>query len=457
MRILLISPKSPVPIGTKREKAIQFARLSLATVAALFPRDAEIKIINDSIDGINFDEKVDMVGISVITSTAPRAYEIADRFRERGVSVILGGFHTSALPEEAALHADAVVIGEAEGVMHDLLDDFKNGKLKQFYRSIERADLANLPLPRKDLLFGNKYYKEFDMIQTTRGCPFSCDFCSVTKFYGRTYRRRPIKDVIWEIKQSRQRTIRFFVDDNIAGHPKYAKQLFRALIPLRIKWFGQASIIIARDKELLRLAAESGCISLYIGFESLSPDSLKEVGKRVNLLQDYKVGIKKIHDGGIGIIGAFIFGFDSDELGVFEETVDFIDRNQIELASFAILTPLPGTQFHKRMKEQGRIIEDNWSKYTCGEVVFQPKLLTVDQLQSGYYWTRKQVSSFRSIFQRTLHLRKTALLFLPVNLIMRKGVRAHLRDPSVSSIVTRRYFQGPKVTDLVKRRIRELP
>ncbi len=456
MRVLLISPKSPVTNATKREKAINFSRLTLATVAASFPKDAEIKIINDNLDGVDFDENVDLVGITAITSTAPRAYEIADRFRGKGVPVIIGGIHSSALPKEAALHADAVVIGEAEGVMQELIEDFKNRKLKKFYQSIERPNLINLPFPRRDLLVGNKYYREMNMIQTTRGCPFNCDFCSVTSFFGQTYRQRPIENVIKEIKQLKRTTIKFIVDDNIAGHPAYAKKFFKALIPLNIKWFGQGSIIISRDKELLRLAAKSGCISLYIGLESLSATSLKEVGKGINLLQDYKTAIKIIHDSGIGIIGAFIFGFDSDDLGVFEETVDFIERNQIELASLAILTPLPGTRLYKKMEDQGRIINNDWSKYTCGEVVFRPKLLTVDQLQSGYYWARKQLSSYRSIFHRTLQPRKSALIYLPINLIMRKGVRSFLKDPKVSQATTRFRFHKSAAIRLGKKRVREL-
>lgn len=432
MIVRLISPRSPVAVVSKREKAIQFSRLTLATVAALFPRDADIRIINDSIDVIDFEEKVDLVGITTITSTAPRAYEIADRFREKGVPVILGGIHPTALPQEAALHADAVVIGEAEGVMQELINDFKMGKLKKFYHSTNRPSLVNLPLPRKDLFIGSKFYREMDMIQTTRGCPFNCDFCSVSDFFGQTYRTRPIPDVIEEIKQLKKRRIIFFVDDNIAGIPSYAKKLFKALIPLKIRWFGQSSIIIAKDKELLRLAAKSGCLALFIGFESLSKANLKQVGKTVNLAQDYSIAIKRIHDSGIGIIGAFIFGFDSDDENVFKRTVDFIEKNQLELTSFSILTPLPGTRLYKRMEEEGRIIERDWTKYTCGEVVFRPKRLTVDQLQNGYYWTRRQISSYRSIFRRTLHLRRSALFSLPINIIMRKASRAFLKDAKAS-------------------------
>lgn len=433
MRVHLISPRSPVTVITKREKAVQFSRLSLTTVAALFPPDADIRIINDSLDGIDFDDKPDMVGITTITSTAPRAYEIADRFRTKGVPVIMGGIHPSALPQEAAIHADAVVIGEAEATMHQLLNDFKNGKLQKFYQSAERPSLENLPLPRKDLLFGNKFYREMNTIQTTRGCPFGCDFCSVSDFFGCTYRTRPIPDIIREVKMLKNKAIIFFVDDNIAGQPAYAKELFKALIPLKVRWFSQASIIIAKNRELLRLAAKSGCKGLFIGFESLSSAGLKQVGKDINRINDYNEGIKIIHDSGIGIIGAFIFGLDSDNKGVFAETVDFIERSKIELASFSILTPLPGTRLYKRFDEQGRIIDRDWAKYTCGKVVFKPTLLSVDELQNGYYWARKQISSYRSIFRRTLRPNKIALLSIPVNLIMRRASRASLKNIKASN------------------------
>ena len=190
------------------------------------------------------------------------------------------------------------------------------------------------------------------------------------------------------------------MDDNIAGNPKYAKELFKALIPLNIKWFGQASLVIAKNRELLRLAAKSGCTSLFIGIESVSPSSLREVGKSMNKVEDYEESIKIIHGHGIGIVGAFMFGFDSDKKSVFEETVSFIEKSQIDYPSLAILTPLPGTRLYDKMEKAGRIIDRDWSKYTIGEVVFQPKLLTVEELREGYYWARHQLSSFNSIFKR---------------------------------------------------------
>jgi radical SAM superfamily enzyme YgiQ (UPF0313 family) len=437
MFVKLISPRSPVSFVSKREKAVNFSRLSLATVAALFPRGTKIEIINDSIEEIDYDEKVDLVGITSITSTVPRAYEIADTFRKKGIPVIMGGMHASALPEEAIKHVNAVVIGEAEGQIKPLIKDFKNGKLKKFYSSDKRPNLRKIPLPRIDLYEKkNKYYKEMHMIQTTRGCPFNCDFCTVTHFFGQTYRTRSIEDIVREIKTVSRRTLIFFVDDNIAGNPKYAKKLFKALIPLNIKWFGQASLVLAKNRELLKLAARSGCISLFMGIESVSPSSLKEVGKNMNKVEDYKESIKIIHDHGIAIIGAFIFGFDSDNKSVFEETVSFIDRNNIELPSLAILTPLPGTRLNERMEKAGRIISRDWSKYTVGEVVFQPKLLTVEELQEGYYWARKQLSSFSSIYKRTFHLKKSSLLYIPVNLIMRKASRATLKEAANNNIYT---------------------
>lgn len=437
MFVKLISPRSPVSFVSKREKAVNFARLSLATVAALFPRSTKIEIINDSIEGIDYDEKVDLVGITSITSTAPRAYEIADTFRKKGVPVIMGGMHASALPEEAIEHADSIVIGEAEGQIKPLLKDLKNGELKKFYRCKTRPDLKKIPLPRMDLFQNkNEYYKEMHMIQTTRGCPFNCDFCTVTHFFGQTYRTRNIEDIVREIKSVSRRTLIFFVDDNIAGNPKYAKKLFKALIPLNIKWFGQASLVLAKNKELLKLAARSGCISLFIGIESVSPSSLKEVGKSMNKVEEYEESIKIIHDHGIAIIGAFIFGFDSDKKSVFEETVSFIERNQIELPSLAILTPLPGTRLYDKMEKQGRIIDRDWSKYTVGEVVFKPNNLTKEELQEGYYWARKRLSSFSSIYKRTFHLRKSSLLYIPVNFIMRKASRATLKEAANNNIYT---------------------
>ena len=419
MKLQLISPGSPVRDSTKKDRAAQFARLSLTTVAALTPPEVEVVLVDDNTEKVNFDTDVDLVGITAITATAPRAYEIADQFRRNRVSVVLGGIHPSVLPEEAIRHADAVVIGEAEGVWQDLLRDFEKGKMKRFYRSRRRPSLENLPTPRRDLL-KNKVYKRASMVQTTRGCPFDCDFCTVSNFFGGTYRFRPVPDIIEEIESSESRFI-FFPDDNIVGSPRYAKRLFRALVPLRIKWFSQGSVTMARDEELLRLAARSGCQTMFIGFESLSEANLREMGKKTNLVTRYEEDVKRIHHHGIAIDGAFMFGFDHDDGDVFERTVDFAKKNKLELTNFAILTPFPGTRLYDRLEKEDRIIERDWSKYTCGNVVFRPRLLSEDRLQAGYWWARRQFYSYPSIFQRLVGGGKRSLYCLPANLNMRRA------------------------------------
>ncbi len=419
MKLQLISPGSPVRDSTRKDRAAQFARLSLTTVAALTPPEVQVALVDDNTEKVDFHADVDMVGITAMTATCPRAYEIADRFRSNGVSVVLGGIHPSVLPEEAIQHADAVVVGEAEGVWRNLLRDFENGQMKKFYRSRTRPSLKALPTPRRDLL-RNKVYRRASMVQITRGCPFDCDFCAVSSFFGRTYRFRPIPDVIRELESLESRFI-FFADDNIVGSPTYAKQLFRALIPLRIRWFGQGSVTMARDGELLELAARSGCWAMFIGFESLCEASLREIGKRTNLVRRYEDDVKRIHNYGIAIDGAFMFGFDHDDGDVFERTVDFAKKNRLEFTNFAILTPFPGTRLYDRLENENRIIERDWSKYTCGNVVFRPRLISEERLQAGYLWARRQFYSYSSMFQRLLGGGKRSLRCLPVNLSMRRA------------------------------------
>ncbi len=440
MKLQLISPGSPVRDSTKKDRAAQFARLSLTTVAALTPSEVDVELIDDNTERLSFDPTVDMVGITAMTATAPRAYEIADRYRRNGVSVVLGGIHPSVLPREAIEHADAVVVGEAEGTWRNLLRDFEKGKMKSFYRSQGRPSLDNLPTPRRDLL-RSRVYKRASMVQATRGCPFDCDFCAVSNFFGRTYRFRPIPDVIGEIERLKNRFI-FIADDNIVGSPKYAKQLFRSLIPLRIKWFGQGSVTMARDEELLRLAAKSGCTTMFIGFESLSEANLREVGKKTNRVSGYEEDVRRIHNHGIAIDGAFMFGFDHDDEDVFERTVDFAKTNKLELTNFSILTPFPGTRLYDRLEKENRIIDRDWSKYTCGNVVFRPRLLSEDRLQAGYLWARRQFYSYSSIFRRLFGGGKRSVWCLPANLNMRRAAYRSGRSVGNERMMSRERPEG---------------
>lgn len=271
MKLLLILPKSERGYWGKVSKSGKagFVRLSLPTIAALTPKDWEIEILDARVKPVDYNAKVDIVGITGLTSEMPSAYEIADNFRKRGVKVVMGGIHVSAIPNEALHHADAVVIGEAELVWEKLLDDFKRGKLKSKYQANNLCSMKNMVVPRRGLLDRSMYVSGFNTLQATRGCPFKCDYCAVTAFFGNEFRTRPVDDVIEEIKGFDTREF-FFMDDNIVGRPKYAKELFLKLIPLNRTWGSQASITMAKDLELLKLYAESGGKYAFIGFESLS-------------------------------------------------------------------------------------------------------------------------------------------------------------------------------------------
>ncbi len=420
MKLLLVSPTEQdmyMKHSAKEARSFWFARLSLTMVAALTPPDVEISIVDENLENINFEDNTDLVGITVMTAHAPRAYEIAAQFRARGVKVILGGIHPSAMPEEAIQHADTVVIGEAEGVWASLIEDFKRGRMKTFYKASKPSDLVGLPNPRRDLLKKGAY-NIGSTVQTTRGCPFSCEFCSVTEFFGRGYRQRPVDEVIREIEGIDGNFIAF-VDDNMIGNPKYAKELFRRLAPLKFQWGSQASITMARDPELMKLAKESGCVGMYVGMESLSSESLAGVGKTFNNVEKYEEAIKKFHDHGIMVIASIIFGFDSDNEGIFEKTVRFLEKNKIEVATFYILTPLPGTVWTKKLISENRIISYDWSKYNGAHVLFKPRMMSPETLSEGYRWAYHQFYSIPSVARRLFRIHDR----IPQKLLLNWGFR----------------------------------
>ena len=401
MKILLISPenKKSIYAYTKEDvKAFWFPKLGLPTIAANTPPDVEVRIVDECVEDIDFNVDVDLVGISVMTYLAPRAYEIAAKFRARGVKVVLGGIHVSMCPEEAKEHADSIVVGESEKTWPILVEDFRRGELKSLYEEKDLPKLENLPIPRRELFKPNSYWTT-NCVQTSRGCPFACDFCTVTIFGGNQFRLRPIEQVIEEVKRLKKGFV-VFVDDNIAGNKAYAKQLFKALIPLKINWGSQASLTMARDPELLDLAAKSGCTALFIGVESISEENLAAANKRFNKVDKYKEEFRRFHDYGILIQTGMIFGFDHDDESAFERTVEFLEENNIELAMFNILTPLPGTNLYKRMDAEGRIIDRDWSHYDGRHVVFKPKLMTPETLQEGFLWAYHKFFSYPSMIKR---------------------------------------------------------
>lgn len=404
----------------------------LAVLAGLTPPEVEVSIVDENLAPVDLNRPSDLVGITTTTQTAPRAYWLADAFRSRGVKVVLGGMHTSVLPEEAGQHADAVVMGEAEEIWPQLLSDLQAGRLRPIYRGQGYPRLAGLPLPRRDL-FQRESYVFPDTIYTTRGCPFGCTFCSVTSFFGGTYRSRPVEEVVKEVDGLGGRRLVFFLDDNIAAHTGRAKQLFRALIPYRLAWIGQASMTIARDEELLSLAAASGCLSLFLGIESLSPMNLSAVSKRHNAVEEYEAAIRRIHAHGIAVFGAFIFGLDHDTEDVFELAVRFAQRTRLEGAQFNVLTPYPGTPLMADLEREGRVLTRDWSQYRSDRVVFAPRLMSAQQLQEGHNWAWREFYSLGSIWERVGLSHPRRCLMWALNLNFHDGL---LSKVLVDSLVT---------------------
>lgn len=389
--------------------------LSLPLLAALTPQNVDVRVIDENVEAADLDAPADWVAITCMTASAPRAYEIGDAFRRRGIPVVMGGIHPTVMPDEASAHADAVVVGEAEPVWREIIEDLAGSRLKPRYEDFGLANLEGLPLPRRDLLRGERYLTT-NVVQTARGCPNGCSFCSVSTIFGKRYRFRPIPEVIEEVRSLRGWI--GFVDDNIVGHPRRAKELFEALIPLKIRWVGQGDLSMARDPELMALAVRSGCQAMYVGIESLSPENLQAVSKRPNLGLDMSEAIRKIHSAGIEIIGSFVLGLDGDDKGVFKRTADFAKAHKLVVAQFSVLTPFPGTVVQRELEQEGRIIDRDWSHYTMSNVVFTPRQMTSQELREGQKAVYRDFYSLQSIVRRTFVRRKFLLRFL-VNLSYR--------------------------------------
>jgi radical SAM superfamily enzyme YgiQ (UPF0313 family) len=419
MRLLLVFPKSEGGYwGKVRHGKAGLVSLGLPTVAGLTPSNWDVVIHDSRVMPVDYEQKFDLVGITGYTAEIPSTYAIADRFRKRGIPVVLGGVHVSARPEEALKHADAVVIGEAEGVWKQLLSDFESGALQSTYHSDRLCTMENMEIPRRELL-NRDMYTTYYTTQATRGCPYDCDYCAVTGVFGRKFRMRPVVDVMDEIRAFASKDF-LFADDNICGQPEYAKELFRALIPLKKKWGGQTSITFAKDDELLRLYAESGGQYAFIGLESLSQKNLQDVNKPWSKSKDYEAAILKIHRAGINIVGSFILGLDNDDPSVFRQTLEFVLKNRIAAAQYHILTPFPGTRLYDRMEKDMRILEKDWSKYHTSEVVFQPSNMTAEELQNGYNWIFRQTYTFPNILKRVFRTWRGIPYRAAVNLSYRK-------------------------------------
>jgi len=417
LRVVLLSPRGPLyrHRGGIWKKTMRYAPLTLTTLAALIPQEipAAIQIIDEGVDDIDPDRiEADLVGISSITGTAPRAYEISARLRSRGIPVVLGGVHPTLMPEEAMHHADSIVVGYAEESWPALLRDFVAGRMAPRYDQSPHLKLANLPFPRRDLFPGGMV-NVAHTLEATRGCIYQCEFCVVPAAWGAPM-QKPVADVVADIRQMRAKRV-IFLDLNLIADVAYAKELFTALIPLKIQWGGLVTTTIAWDDELLDLAARSGCRGLLIGFESLNQKSLVEAKKAFNMRRDYFDVVRTIHDRRIAIMGCFVFGFDHDTLRSFDETVAFVLDSHIDLPRYAIAVPFPGTGLYRRLKSEGRITTENWSLYDGQHVVFEPKNMTAAQLLDHTHRAWKQTYSYSSMWKRLSGSRTRLSIAIPAN------------------------------------------
>ncbi|MBI5101688.1 MAG: B12-binding domain-containing radical SAM protein [Nitrospirae bacterium] len=395
MRILLINPKR-VGRGQASVRYMNATPLALPILKALTPEDIEVRIIDENHSSIPYDEHWDLVGITVMLHVSPYAIAIAKLFRSKGIKVAFGGFFPTLNYDDAREHVDTVIAGEAENVWPEVLGDLRLDQLKPYYKAEKLIDLKDIPFIKKEI-FSEK--DEFYHIETTRGCPYNCDFCAVTNYYGAKFRHRPIGHVVRQIEELQDKAF-FFVDDNIIGDPAYARELFKAMIPLKIKWSGQFSLNRAADQEVMRLAAESGCQFLFTGIESLSQDNLLAVDKRWAKPDKFAEWIRMTHDAGIGIYGSFMFGFEGDGKDVFQRTLDFCEDNQIELALFSALFPMRGSKSYQQLQAEGRIFETDVTKYNGQYATFHPKNMTADELEDGLRWLWNTFYSKPSIKKR---------------------------------------------------------
>ena len=437
MKIKLIAPHE------NREDALsspfKFQRVNLPLLAALTTPGHTITIVEEAFAPDDISQDVDLVGITVLTELAIRAYQIGDTYRRKGVKVVMGGIHPTVLPDEALEHADAVVVGEAEGVWPQLVSDAASGQMQRIYRAGKMTDLKGLPKPRRDLLPGTngKGYIPIPVgVETSRGCPNDCEFCCIGQTLGQQYRVRPIQEVIAEIEAIDSPYI-FFVDDALGLNRNAAKKLFTEMIPLRRRWLAQGTVSLAEDLELLGLMKRAGCLGLLIGFESVQKGTQNEVNKIRNLRIDFYEAMHRFHGEGFGILGSFVFGFDYENKDVFEQTLEFILKSSMDVVQLRILTPYPGTRLYKRLLSEDRLFVSDWwlRGYPPDTLIFQPKSMTADELINGYAGLNRQAYSFGSMTKRFFGMnpwKRTLLgcqLYAAVNLSTRARYFKGLRLP----------------------------
>jgi radical SAM superfamily enzyme YgiQ (UPF0313 family) len=415
MKALLITVSSPEMLRIRRTRYIRFQQCTMPYLAAYFPDDWDVDHVDEECEAIDYDKRYDLVALTFHTPSAPHAYGVAERFRERGAFVIMGGPHVTLLPDEAALHADSVFVGEAEATLPLFLGDFCRGDPRKRYECGRPPSLDNIPMARKSLFHRRDH--SAGILCATRGCPNHCEFCALTKMYGHSFRRRPVEEVAAEFASFPGKVIIFW-DDNLSADMAYAKALLRAVKPARKWWSSQVAIQAGLDDEFLALARESGCKHLFFGLESLSQASLDNAGKGFNRVEEYVELVRRAHTHGIGVQVGVVFGFDQDTPAIFDETIRFLNESGVQNATLNILTPYPGTPLFRRLEREGRILTYDWSKYNSrADVVFQPKYMSPEELLEGFWRVNRRFYSLGGILQRTLASPPGLIWELPLNLL----------------------------------------
>jgi radical SAM superfamily enzyme YgiQ (UPF0313 family) len=431
MRLTLVHPCVGRRKGQPYIRTWQMEPLAPATLAGLTPRDpeTEIRFYDDRTEAIPFDEPTDLVAMSVETYTAKRSYQIASEFRRRGVPVIMGGFHPTLVPDEASEYAESIVAGEAEGLWPEVMEDFRRGSLHRIYRQARRPPLTGLRPDRS--IFAGKRYLPVGLVEAGRGCHFRCEFCAVQSYFANTQTRRPVDEIIDEIRRIKKPLL-FFVDDNITSNMDQAKEFFRALIPLKVRWVSQASINAAHDEEFLRLIKASGCQGLLIGFETLNPENLRHMHKSFNLMKGgYEKALENLRRHEIRLYATFILGYDEDNGDTLKETLAFAERHRFYIVAFNHLTPFPGTPLYTRLQSEGRLLYERWwldPEYRYGMVPFSPRGITAEQVKQRCIQARQKFYSFSSILRRGFDFKVNAsdwfmwAHFFSINMLFRSEV-----------------------------------
>jgi radical SAM superfamily enzyme YgiQ (UPF0313 family) len=421
--LLLITAASPEIQRVRRSRVLNFQQVTMPYLGAFAPANWVVRHVDEAVTAIDFDAEADVVAITFHTPSAQHAYDIADRFRRRGITVSLGGPHVTLLPDEAQAHADVIFVGEAEAHWATFLGGFEARSFKNRYCCVEPPALDGVPASRYDLMYRHDH--SAGVLFATRGCAYRCDFCTLAVMYKSVFRKRPVEAVAAEYGSFKGKVVILW-DDNIAGDLEYAKALFRALAPYRKWWSSQASIHAAADDEFLELAARSGCKQLFIGFESVSQASVNGVSKGFNRVEEYARAIERIHSHGIAVQAGIVFGFDQDTESVFDETISLLENSGVQNATFNILTPFPGTRLYERLEAEGRILTRDWSKYNGrSEVVFRPNLMSAETLLNGYRYANERFYSWQSIYRRLSRSPVQLFWTLPLNvsyaLALRRG------------------------------------